>query len=495
MVKQQTSSDLKSYSPAAREEHGESSAVLQLECFPEKSSLENSTPSSAATIQRQCENCEEEEELQMKSSDLFGSSISVVDPWIQTQIDGSLGQGQSLDTNTQSFMESRMDHDFSEVNIHTGGDAAQLNRKLGARAFTVGSDIYFNSGEYQPSSTAGKKLLAHELTHTIQQGSTTKAVQQKTLIQRKSIPYKQLSWDDFKGKASSSKYEAYTSSELTDPKTEMIKPEAPVITNAGKCEDTEQTRYKARLEYKLEDFVVEARFNPKSSWKQAWTTSTKAQKKRCDVEGVKSCKTNIKSDAARYTKEDIKACKEGLKDNDSLLFDCQGTEKKVAKAADCDDLKSCFKKNNLATSTWSKTFNEKFTISATGIDDCDTKVKNECENTLMPNLSADLLKHEQGHLDITQRFAEKIQADLRAKAAELTTEADGCSKEEAEANARKALEAKKPGLEFSKIWTEGKAELKAVQGQYDDETDHSTKAEQQGDWDVKITTGEFESDE
>jgi hypothetical protein len=67
-------------------------------------------------------------------------------------------------------MSSRFGTDFGEVKIHTDGQAAQLSRDLNARAFTAGKDIYFNEGQYQPGSSSGNHLLAHELTHTLQQG-------------------------------------------------------------------------------------------------------------------------------------------------------------------------------------------------------------------------------------------------------------------------------------------------------------------------------------
>ncbi|MGB1451804.1 MAG: DUF4157 domain-containing protein, partial [Marinirhabdus sp.] len=65
----------------------------------------------------------------------------------------------------------------SNVNVHTGGVAAGLNQTVGAHAFTHGSDIFFNAGNYNPGSTQGKGLLAHELTHVVQQTGT---VQPKT---------------------------------------------------------------------------------------------------------------------------------------------------------------------------------------------------------------------------------------------------------------------------------------------------------------------------
>ena len=66
-----------------------------------------------------------------------------------------------------------MGSDFSSVRIHTGQESDSLNRSLSARAFTTGSDIFFRSGEYNPGSTQGQQLLAHELTHVVQQGAAT----------------------------------------------------------------------------------------------------------------------------------------------------------------------------------------------------------------------------------------------------------------------------------------------------------------------------------
>lgn len=93
----------------------------------------------------------------------------------------SPSSGVHLDRSIQSFMQSRLGADFSDVRIHTDGKAAHLNRLLNAKAFTVGNDIYFNQGRYQPDSQKGKHLLAHELTHTIQQGSSPVAIQRKPL--------------------------------------------------------------------------------------------------------------------------------------------------------------------------------------------------------------------------------------------------------------------------------------------------------------------------
>ncbi len=107
---------------------------------------------------------EEEEVIQAKAS---GSSSVSYSPGINVK--QQAGTGRRLDSKTRSEMEAGFGADFGDVNIHTGADAAQLNKDFGAQAITYGRDIFFNEGKYNPESKEGKHLLAHELTHTIQQ--------------------------------------------------------------------------------------------------------------------------------------------------------------------------------------------------------------------------------------------------------------------------------------------------------------------------------------
>ena len=90
---------------------------------------------------------------------------------LESRLKARKGSGQPLPESTQSFMESRFGHDFSQVRIHTDSESAQLNQSLNAQAFTHGQDILFGTGKYQPNSDEGKRLLAHELTHVVQQSS------------------------------------------------------------------------------------------------------------------------------------------------------------------------------------------------------------------------------------------------------------------------------------------------------------------------------------
>jgi hypothetical protein len=88
----------------------------------------------------------------------------------ESKIEGSRGGGDTLPDETRNFLEPRFGQDFSDVRVHTGAESHELNNELQARAFTTGSDIFFRDGEYNPNSDSGKELLAHELTHVVQQG-------------------------------------------------------------------------------------------------------------------------------------------------------------------------------------------------------------------------------------------------------------------------------------------------------------------------------------
>lgn len=85
------------------------------------------------------------------------------------QVVSTRGGGEAMPEAERSFFESRFGENFTDVRIHTGGDAAGMNAQLGSRAFTHRHDVYFGGGEYQPGSPDARRLLAHELTHVVQQ--------------------------------------------------------------------------------------------------------------------------------------------------------------------------------------------------------------------------------------------------------------------------------------------------------------------------------------
>ncbi|MEH1915864.1 MULTISPECIES: eCIS core domain-containing protein [unclassified Nostoc] len=121
---------------------------------------------------------EEEEELQMKS--LADTNISLqrqgggvaATSDLETSIQQQRGSGQPLSDDIRQPMEQAFGTDFSNVKIHTDSRSDQLNQSIQARAFTTGQDIFFRQGEYAPESHGGKELLAHELTHVVQQNGS-----------------------------------------------------------------------------------------------------------------------------------------------------------------------------------------------------------------------------------------------------------------------------------------------------------------------------------
>lgn len=97
-------------------------------------------------------------------------------PSFESTLYSTKGSGSPLEGSTLSFMENRFGADFSEVRVHTDSTAVSLSRDIHAQAFTHGSDIYFNAGKFSPHTSDGGFLLAHELTHTIQQGAVSRKV-------------------------------------------------------------------------------------------------------------------------------------------------------------------------------------------------------------------------------------------------------------------------------------------------------------------------------
>ena len=112
-----------------------------------------------------CEECQENL-LQRKAA--TANSLGAV----PSSVSAALGApGQPLHADTREYMESRFGHDFSHVRVHADAGAADSARAVNALAYTVGRDVVFAPGQYAPNSAAGRQLLAHELTHVLQQSA------------------------------------------------------------------------------------------------------------------------------------------------------------------------------------------------------------------------------------------------------------------------------------------------------------------------------------
>ena len=148
--------------------------------------LGNQLKNGSLAIQRMCTDCAmEEDKLRRKPvadntpilpriSALNGPvaarfPVPAVTPGVEAGINSLKGGGQPMSMSTRAFFEPRFGVDFSGVRVHADGRAAQVAQAVQAKAFTTGRNVVLGVGEYTPSSASGKKLLAHELTHVVQQ--------------------------------------------------------------------------------------------------------------------------------------------------------------------------------------------------------------------------------------------------------------------------------------------------------------------------------------
>lgn len=113
---------------------------------------------------------EEESQRTSEAPDQFAE----ITPEIEAQIEALRGTGQPLSESARAFFEPRLGHDFGGVRVHTDARAASTSRALRAQAFTIERDIVFGAGQYAPETATGRQLLAHELTHVVQQGAASR---------------------------------------------------------------------------------------------------------------------------------------------------------------------------------------------------------------------------------------------------------------------------------------------------------------------------------
>lgn len=153
-----------------------------------------------------------------------GAGETEATPEVEAAIEQARGGGRSLDSGIQRQMESAFGTNFSGVRVHTDSTADTLNQSLSARAFTTGQDIFFRQGEYNPGSSSGKELLAHELTHVVQQTGTVRG---KLAIGQPGDQYEQEA-------------DQVASAVIQHPGSNFIHDLAPIDTLQRKCEACER---------------------------------------------------------------------------------------------------------------------------------------------------------------------------------------------------------------------------------------------------------------
>ncbi|WP_053004315.1 DUF4157 domain-containing protein [Flavobacterium sp. ABG] len=141
------------------------------------------TPPQPALVQKQTAKEDQEVQTKEEKEPLQKSATTDTNPTNTSALEGKLqsskGGGSPLTNQTKEEMESGFGADFSDVKIHSDSNAIQMNKELGSQAFASGNDVYFNQGKYNPDSQSGKHLLAHELTHTLQQGGNKPNIQKE----------------------------------------------------------------------------------------------------------------------------------------------------------------------------------------------------------------------------------------------------------------------------------------------------------------------------
>jgi hypothetical protein len=206
---------------------------------------------SGATVQRQIDEREEretdeEEEEKLMRAEATGGSIHPPAMNARPKIRSLEGGGQQLPSTVRDFMEPRFGCDFGHVRVHTDANADDAARAVNALAFTAGRNVVFAAGQYAPETSPGQRLLAHELTHVIQQSRSSSKIQRKIILGGK--PY-----------TPTKSYYKYLDANFGPTMVEFIKN----MDNGGKPPEysfvsAEQMGYEVRVRYQITKGMDEA---------------------------------------------------------------------------------------------------------------------------------------------------------------------------------------------------------------------------------------------
>ena len=345
--------------------------------------------------------------------------------------------GQPLDAATRDFMEPRFGQDFSTVRVHTATIAAQSAEAVDARAFTAGRDLVFGCGQYAPSTREGQRLLAHELTHVVQQSGRVS----RPFIQRDLIPYGQITWADFKATppAIDSKNPQQTDREGAGIRSIFdLGPSYSAATDASPAKPSKPC---GTGKSRSQEYEATAKPQPDSF------NHPQAQMDRDQSWARKLYKTG---DGTDYCKDKIPICEASLANSKAGIF-FNGT--KITKK-----------------------------------EECTTRMVPNCLQNDAPTERSRLLNHEQYHFNITNVLANNARADLKARGATLNVMAPGCGNDAARDAATKDYESKVDDVLRKPMQAWFNAKNKA-QDDYDTETVHGSDQGKQSTWETKIKDG------
>jgi len=431
----------------------------------------------------ECEECKKKQKMQRRRNQ--GTEPSEVPPIVHEVLRSS---AQPLDAGTRGFMEPRFGQDFSQVRIHTGTQAADSARVVNAQAYTVGRDVVFGAGEYTPGTTAGRRLLAHELTHVVQQtgGGRRSSIQRSSIG---SLPSIVLGPED-----DTLEREAHRAAEMLDEEEDEVevleRSVGPSLQRHPAFVGLDEAGPGADLTGKTEDQLFScmkgAKADPEEcvpSRSLTWDDFTGAPKgnlsafttapvmdKPMDPQRA-ACLQRVlgkTTDQTRVFQAQLDSGKSWVR----AKFKDPTNPSKTECGKNIRSCESKFKKlkpNQTGTMTLGSNPNSKCgasiapdpSVTATSKDECKTVLGAEC--TRVAQLESErLLRHEQGHFDISCALARKANSALIAggkfKDIKTAVEPLGSKKDKA----------------FKK---------------YDDDTEHGCIASKQADWEAEIAAG------
>ena len=391
---------------------------------------------SPPQVSRKCTDCEEEEKLQKKpaqSQTRVGEAPAIVQEALRSP-------GRPLDAATRAFMEPRFGHDFSKVRVHTDATAAESAKVVGARAYTVGSNVVFGAGEFAPGSSAGQRLLGHELAHVVQQSKGLFGQQ----LQRDMIPFGKLTWSNFNGappsidpknQQASDQWGAETASFIDQIPSYYPKISAEPVKHAKKCGKGD-TMFQATAVPDDDSYKgIVAKMDTDKSWARPLYKT---------------------GDATDYCNQKVSVCENWFQQNKGSLR-----------------------------------FSPKFPIDPVDItkkEDCQKLILPRCTKVWAPRERERLLKHEQYHFNLTNVIANNMKQDLDVRAKAFSAAGSACGNDASHDAARSDYLAKvKAALgDPAQAWLDARSK---AQGEYDRETDHGGDFAAQKTWEAKIDGG------
>ena len=353
---------------------------------------------------------EEEKPIQAKSAGSPSYSFEAGAD-IESQVSLSKGRGSPLPDSVRAYMEPRFGVDFSQVHVHTGNEALQMNQAVGAQAFTHGLDVYFGAGR-NPSNL---ELTAHELTHVVQQTgvaplqtkrlaetvsananpsmqrtcSACEAEKKKEsasdptismassvntaepLIQRNKIDHGMLTWADFQGEVpKKAKYDAATFSSFEDPDLNAPIPNNAAVDTGDPCKAKGKnlTRFTVDITIDSAQIEIKSFMDQDESWHKPWTTEEPDRRAKCEKKLSPKCEKAFKKRFSKIKKIVAKEKAVCQKEFDKMKKNAK-TQCKPAEA----DCKAAFKNGDPS-----------FNINIDGTD-ITANTKKECTKVLLPD--------------------------------------------------------------------------------------------------------------